>query len=72
MPHSERLDTLALSFNRLREFKDFDRAPNLTVLILNDNKIEKISGEIMTLRRIKTLDVSNNNLSDLPSELGLV
>jgi Leucine-rich repeat (LRR) protein len=71
-PWSERLDTLALSFNRLTEFDDFDRCPKLTVLILNDNKIKRISPNIIKLKDLKTLDLSNNDLPDLPSEIGFI
>lgn len=72
MPWSERLDTIALSFNRLTEFNDFDKCPNLSVLTLSDNKIKKISADIVKLQKLKTLDLSNNDLSDLPSELGFI
>lgn len=72
VPWSEKLDILALSFNRLTEFDDFDRCPNLTVLILNDNKIKKISQNIIKVRQLKTLDLSNNDLPDLPSEIGFI
>lgn len=71
-PWSERLDILALSFNRLTDFDDFDRCPNLTVLILNDNKIKRISPNIIKLKQLKTLDLSNNDLPDLPSEIGFI
>jgi Leucine-rich repeat (LRR) protein len=56
----------------LTEFNDFDRCPNLTVLILNDNKIKKIFPGIVKLQRLKTLDLSNNDLPDLPSEVGFI
>lgn len=72
LPKSDRLDTLATSFNRIREFEQFENCPNLTVLILSDNKIERLSAGILHLKKLKTLDVSNNDLSDLPSELGLL
>ena len=41
-------------------------------MILNDNKIKKISGDIVKLRNLKTLDISNNDLPDLPSEIGFI
>ena len=56
----------------MTEFDDFDRCPNLTVLILNDNKIKKISSNVVKLKNLKTLDLSNNDLPDLPSELGFL
>lgn len=42
------------------------------MLTLNDNKIKKISGDIIKLTKLKTLDISNNDLPDLPSELGFI
>lgn len=44
----------------------------MTVLILNDNKIKKISSNIVKLKQLKTLDLSNNDLPDLPSEIGFI
>lgn len=72
VPFSEKLDNIALNYNRIKEFNKFENCPNLTVLILADNKLEKLSGDIVSLKKLKTLDISNNDLSDLPSELGLL
>lgn len=72
LPNSEKLDTISLSFNRLVEFNYFDRCPNLTVLILSDNKIKSISKDIIKLNKLKTLDLSNNDLADLPCEIGFI
>ncbi len=41
-------------------------------MILNDNKIKKISPNIIKLKELKTLDLSNNDLPDLPSEIGFI
>ena len=38
-------------------------------MILNDNKIKKLSSNIIKLKTLKTLDLSNNDLPDLPSEV---
>jgi Leucine-rich repeat (LRR) protein len=46
--------------------------PKLTVLILNDNKLKLLSPDIVALQQLKTLDLSNNDLPDLPSELGFI
>lgn len=72
IPFSQKLDTLSLSFNRLTEFAGFEKCPNLTVLILSDNKIRALNKEIIKLRKLATLDVSNNDLSDLPLEIGFI
>ena len=56
----------------MTEFNDFDKCPNLSILILNDNKIKRIAGDIVKLKKLKTLDLSNNDLPDLPSELGFI
>jgi Leucine-rich repeat (LRR) protein len=42
------------------------------VLILNDNKIKRIFPGILKLQKLKTLDISNNDLADLPSEIGFI
>ena len=39
---------------------------------MNDNKIKKISQNIIKLKELKTLDLSNNDLPDLPSEIGFI
>lgn len=39
---------------------------------MGDNKLQKLSSGIIALKALKTLDISNNDLSDLPSELGLL
>ena len=66
LPKSTKLDTISLAYNRLTEFCSFDHCPNLTVLILADNKIRKLSRDIIKLNKLKTLDISNNDLPDLP------
>jgi Leucine-rich repeat (LRR) protein len=61
-----------LAFNNLKEYSYFANSPNLTVLILSNNKITKIAKEVIKLQKLKTLDVENNDLSELPSELGFI
>ena len=41
-------------------------------MILNDNKLKKLSPNIIKLKELKTLDISNNDLPNLPSELGFI
>ena len=42
------------------------------MLILSDNKIRSLSKDIFKLKKLKTLDVSNNDLSELPCEIGFI
>jgi Leucine-rich repeat (LRR) protein len=42
----------------------------LIELLLQSNKIESIGDSIVVLNKLKIFDVSNNNLSTLPSALG--
>ena len=72
MPRSSKLDSVSLAFNRLTEFSYFDHCPSLTILILADNKIKKLSRDIIKLAKLKTLDLTNNDLSDLPCEIGFI
>jgi len=44
----------------------------LTVLIISDNKIKTLSKDIFKLSNLKTLDISNNDMSDLPCEIGFI
>ena len=72
VPNSQKLDTIALSYNRLIKYDQFAKSPNLTVLVINDNKLKTLSKDIFMLNKLKTLDISNNDLSDLPCELGFI
>lgn len=72
VPVSQRLDTISLAFNRLTSYNSFSKSPNLTVLILGDNKLKSLSKDIIQLSKLKTLDLSNNDLSDLPCEIGFI
>lgn len=40
--------------------------------MLSDNKIKNISKDIIKLKKLKTLDLSNNDLPDLPCEIGFI
>lgn len=72
MPKSDKLDTINLAYNNLREYNYFENSPNLTVLIISNNKIVKISKDILKLQKLKTFDLENNDLSELPYELGFI
>lgn len=50
----------------------YEGMENLTVLLINDNKLKTLSSEILQLRGLRTLDLTNNDFSDIPSELGFL
>ncbi|RHZ03830.1 hypothetical protein DYB31_008764, partial [Aphanomyces astaci] len=69
LPFECTLDTLFLGFNSLTSINGASlvRAKDhLTVLDLRDNKLPLLPDDVCQLHRLKTLDVSNNDLSDLP------
>ena len=39
---------------------------------MKNNKIERIPESISALKKLKTLDVSNNDLKDLPNVIGFL
>jgi Leucine-rich repeat (LRR) protein len=53
-------------------FENLDRAPNLTIIDLHNNKLVLLPEEVTELRKLKTLKVSNNDLSDLNPRLALL
>lgn len=74
IPVSSKLDTILLSFNRLK-YLNAERilnAPNLSVLDLKNNKMVELDLNICKLQNLKTLDLSNNDLHDLPNEVGFL
>ncbi|ETV92615.1 hypothetical protein H310_13069 [Aphanomyces invadans] len=73
LPYECTLDTLFLGFNQLTTInaESLVRAKDhLTILDIRDNKLAVLPDDICQLHRLKTLDVSNNDLSDLPPGLG--
>ena len=72
VPHSKSLDSLLLSYNRIDLICNLERAPNLTVVDLHSNKLSVFPEEIANLRKLKTLQVSNNDLGDLDPRLALL
>ena len=50
----------------------YEGMDNLTVLLINDNKLKTLSSSILQLRGLRTLDLTNNDFSDIPSELGFL
>ena len=74
LPRSPALDQVLLGFNELCTVEDLglgERAPALTVLALNDNKLVELPGErLVRCAALKMLEVSNNDLAELPVALG--
>eukprot|EP01017_Pseudomicrothorax_dubius_P038901 TRINITY_DN5901_c0_g1_i3.p1 TRINITY_DN5901_c0_g1~~TRINITY_DN5901_c0_g1_i3.p1 ORF type:complete len:763 (+),score=167.89 TRINITY_DN5901_c0_g1_i3:74-2290(+) len=71
-PMSSRLDSVILAYNRISAFEGFEECKGITVLDLKYNKIALLPKTIARLPTLKTLDVSNNDLSDVPNELGFM
>ncbi|EWS71822.1 hypothetical protein TTHERM_000716187 (macronuclear) [Tetrahymena thermophila SB210] len=72
VPQSEKLDQLVLSYNRIESFTQFENIPNLSALVINNNKLKNLDKSILICKNIKTLDLTNNDLPDIPSEIGLL
>ncbi|EQC37062.1 hypothetical protein SDRG_05289 [Saprolegnia diclina VS20] len=74
LPTTTRLDHLLLGNNKLTSIDDASLArvaTSLTVLNIHDNQLNALSADLMSqFAKLKTLDLSNNNLSDLPYVLG--
>lgn len=65
------LQELHISNNFIKEMPaDFcNNLPNLKVLDLRDNKIEKLPEEIAMIQSLMRLDLSNNSISSVPTSL---
>lgn len=67
----EHLQELHISNNFIKDISEriFEKLPNLKVLDLRDNKIERIPDEISMLQNLMRLDLSNNSINSLPTSL---
>ena len=72
LPESKAMDSLLLAYNRIDRMDNFHRVPNLTCLDLHNNKLVGLPDEIAHLKKLMTLKVSNNDLSDLNPRLALL
>jgi Leucine-rich repeat (LRR) protein len=61
-----------LAYNKIDVIVNLDRAPNLTILDLHNNKLTALPDEIAELLKLKTLKISNNDLADLNPRLSLL
>ncbi|RLN47620.1 hypothetical protein BBJ29_005626, partial [Phytophthora kernoviae] len=67
------LDQLFLGFNSINQVPEdvvLSAKESLTVLDIRDNKLQHLSDRLPQLYRLKTLDLTNNDLHDLPAGLG--
>lgn len=67
--HSESLHRLDLSCNRIVDLDDagLDRIPELSILKLQNNRMEQLPWYFPRLRMLKTLNISNNKFTRLPA-----
>lgn len=67
------LRELILAENRLTEFPEgIYQLPILENLFINSNKIREIDGaKIVQMKHLSTLNLQNNDLAQVPNELGL-
>ena len=74
VPMSKKLDTLNLAYNQIEKIENLQNAPNMTVLDLHNNKLKALPpAEILIeLSQLKTLTISNNNLSDIDPHISLL
>jgi Leucine-rich repeat (LRR) protein len=73
LPEGAALDQVFLGYNALSEIDEASISrikDSVTVLDMRDNKLAALPANIACLYRLKTLDVANNDLPDLPPGLG--
>ncbi|POM80125.1 Leucine-rich repeat-containing protein [Phytophthora palmivora] len=73
LPEGAALDQVFLGYNTLSTIDEVSILrvkDSVTVLDMRDNKLPGLPVNIACLYRLKTLDVANNDLSDLPPGLG--
>lgn len=72
VPQSKKLDTLNLAYNFIEGLTTLDNAPNLTVLDLHNNKLRDFPLEIVDMKELRTLRISNNDLGDIHPRISLL
>ena len=63
---------LSLAYNFLESIDNLERAPNMSVLDLHNNKLEEFPTSIIDLKQLKTLKVSNNDLHDINPRISML
>lgn len=73
-PSTTTLKVLYLDFNRLTtiDLENLKPLENLSTLSVRDNHLQILSDTILSFSQLTQLDVSNNDLHDLPNVLGLM
>jgi len=68
------LKVLDLSFNNLESMKKVGNMPkNMSVLLISNNKLTKLSKEIISfVPKLKTFNVENNLFNNFPPELAKI
>ncbi|XP_067893357.1 leucine-rich repeat-containing protein 40 isoform X3 [Heterodontus francisci] len=68
----QRMQTVILSCNRFKEFPDaLYHVPTLETVLISNNQVGSIDAiQLMQLDRLTTLDMQNNDLMQVPPELG--
>jgi len=69
LPEGSQLDQLLLGYNCISSIPDETLllvANSLSVLSIRDNKLVELPRAICLFHHLKTLDLTNNDLSDLP------
>ncbi|TRY68578.1 hypothetical protein TCAL_03065 [Tigriopus californicus] len=66
------LKELHMGFNSVASIstEDLECVPNIHLIDLRDNKLKEVPKEIVNLQSLERLDVSNNDLNNLPFTLG--
>ena len=74
LPINGKLTRLHLNANQLYDLHPLhhllNSSPTLTELHLQNNKFDILPVEIAYLYNLKVLDISNNNISDIPPPIG--
>lgn len=73
LPEKSALDQVLLGFNSLQAISNSSIMrvkDTITVLDVRDNSLRALSEKIAHLYRLKTLDLTNNDLNELPAGLG--
>ncbi|KAF4322181.1 hypothetical protein BBO99_00002079 [Phytophthora kernoviae] len=73
LPEGAALDQVFLGYNTLSSIDEISILrieDSVTILDMRDNKLQGLPANLACLYRLKTLDVANNDLTDLPPGLG--
>lgn len=66
-PLLPKLDSLVVGYNRITSISNIKNLPLISVLDINNNKLEDFPIEILYTPNLKTLNIQNNSINDIPS-----